>query len=84
MQHSGIVEVSRLRGIVFGAGFYLLKNIVLAALFELFVREIGLKVISPYMCLRRLVEVLCPVCFLFFFKGDHSSIAVDLLIDHPF
>lgn len=30
-----------------GAGFYPLKNIVLAARFELFVREFGLKVIFP-------------------------------------
>lgn len=62
MQHCGIVEVSEPPRIVFGAGFCPLRDIVLAALFGLFVREVGLNIIFSHAPLRSLVEILCPVC----------------------
>lgn len=48
MQPSGIVEVSEPPRIVFGAGFFPLKDIVLVALVGLFAREVGLKVMCPH------------------------------------
>lgn len=58
MQHGGMVKVSKPLSIVH-CTFCPLRGVVLAALFALFVREVGL---SPQtQALRKLVEVLC--CF---------------------